>query len=322
MKRVFLFLVCYLLAMIGFAQGNSGLGFNYQAVVRGVDGFVLPKQSVELRFSLMPGQSATEASWVETHNVVTDAVGTIGVTVGKGTKAGGIAATYADVNFGAIHYWLKVEIREGGNYRELSYTALASVPYAEVATIGRNTGIPPGTVVAFAAPRNKAGTNQSIIPEGWLLCDGRAISRSEYADLYDAIGTAWGHGNNSTTFNIPDMQGYFLRGMDYSNYDRERNPDRSSRTPLKEGGNSGSNVGSYQNDAIRNITGSFMIDGTEYGNEATGSFFFDGIGGNFGRGHDKSATNPRVRFDASKSGVPTGGENRPKNVCVNYIIKY
>ena len=140
-----------------FSQGNSGLGFNYQAVVRGMDGFVLPKQSVELRFSLMPGQQATQASWVETHNVMTDAVGTIGVTVGKGAKAGGVAATYKDVNFAAVHYWLKVEIREGGSYRELSYVALSSVPYAEVATNAVSS--PVGSVMPFAGDASKTPAN-------------------------------------------------------------------------------------------------------------------------------------------------------------------
>ena len=319
MKRVFLFLVCSLLAMIGLAQGNSGLGFNYQAVVRGMDGFVLPKQSVELRFSLMPGQSATQASWVETHHVMTDAVGTIGVTIGKGTRVSG-ENEFKNVDFAAVKYWLKVEIKEGGNYRELSYTALASVPYAEVATNAVSS--PVGTVIAFAGGRNKDG--KSNIPEGWLLCDGREISRSEYAALYNVIGTDWGYGNNSTTFNIPDMQGYFLRGMDYGDYDQEKNPDRSSRTALKEGGNSGNNVGSYQGDAIRNITGSISAQtGTEgstpIGGGAIGTQWINRWG--HWSGGDAKMPDYITNFDASRV-VPTGNENRPKNVYVNYIIKY
>jgi len=88
-RRVFTlhsFLVIFMCAAISqthiFAQ-NSGRGFNYQAVVRGADGFVMPSKPVELRFSLMTGQQATQASWVETHSVTTDALGTIGVTVGN-----------------------------------------------------------------------------------------------------------------------------------------------------------------------------------------------------------------------------------------------
>jgi microcystin-dependent protein len=44
-------------------------------------------------------------------------------------------------------------------------------------------------------------------PAGYLLCDGSAISRSSYADLFSAIGTTWGSGDGSTTFNVPDLRG-------------------------------------------------------------------------------------------------------------------
>ena len=44
-------------------------------------------------------------------------------------------------------------------------------------------------------------------PNGWLLCDGAAVSRTEYAVLFDAIGTTWGAGDGSTTFNLPDLRG-------------------------------------------------------------------------------------------------------------------
>lgn len=49
-------------------------------------------------------------------------------------------------------------------------------------------------------------------PAGSLLCDGAAISRSIYSDLFDAIGETWGVGDGSTTFNVPDFRGAFLRG--------------------------------------------------------------------------------------------------------------
>ena len=43
-------------------------------------------------------------------------------------------------------------------------------------------------------------------PGGWLLCNGAAVSRTTYANLFTAIGTKWGVGDNSTTFNLPDMR--------------------------------------------------------------------------------------------------------------------
>ena len=51
-------------------------------------------------------------------------------------------------------------------------------------------------------------------PDGWLICDGTAILRTTYADLFNAIGTTFGAGNGSTTFNLPDLRGEFIRGFD------------------------------------------------------------------------------------------------------------
>lgn len=47
----------------------------------------------------------------------------------------------------------------------------------------------------------------STAPEGYLVCDGSAVSRSTYADLFDAIGTTYGYGDGETTFNVPDIMG-------------------------------------------------------------------------------------------------------------------
>ncbi|KKK81955.1 hypothetical protein LCGC14_2808220 [marine sediment metagenome] len=52
----------------------------------------------------------------------------------------------------------------------------------------------------------------NAIPAGFLICDGAAISRSTYSDLFDIIGTRYGVGNGSTTFNVPDMRDKFPRG--------------------------------------------------------------------------------------------------------------
>lgn len=51
-------------------------------------------------------------------------------------------------------------------------------------------------------------------PEGFLKCDGSAVSRTTYASLFTAIGTLYGTGDGSTTFNLPDLRGEFIRGWD------------------------------------------------------------------------------------------------------------
>ncbi len=53
----------------------------------------------------------------------------------------------------------------------------------------------------------------SVVPAGYLLCDGSAVSRSVYSSLFSVLSTAWGVGDGSTTFNIPNMKGRILRGL-------------------------------------------------------------------------------------------------------------
>lgn len=57
-------------------------------------------------------------------------------------------------------------------------------------------------------------TGRASVPTGWLECNGAAVSRTTYASLFTAISTTWGVGDGSTTFNLPDMRGYFPRGYD------------------------------------------------------------------------------------------------------------
>lgn len=307
-KLFFLFVAALMAATSSFAQ-NSGLGFNYQAVVRNADGMLLANSDVTLRISLYPGQSATSPTWVETHKVKTDASGSFGITVGKGTRqSNSVASKYADVNFAAVYYWMKIEIQEGNNYREVSFTALPSSPYSEVA---HNSSTFAGMIAPFAGPADK-------IPAGWILCDGREVSRNDYQRLFNAIGTAWGKGNGSTTFHVPDLRGQFLRGV---SADTPNDPDRDSRGRLwNDGGNTGNNVGSYQGDAIRNITGKTHGPWADYNCE-----------GAFSRSSERNLDGTfyewqpnhwqQLYFDASRV-VPVGGDNRPVNAYVTYIIKY
>jgi microcystin-dependent protein len=51
-------------------------------------------------------------------------------------------------------------------------------------------------------------------PSGFLACDGAAVMRDQYSALFTAIGTTYGAGDGSTTFNLPDLRGEFIRGLD------------------------------------------------------------------------------------------------------------
>ena len=311
MKKIFVLLAISGIIINSAIAQNSGLGFNYQAVIRNAYGFVIQDSAVTLKVGLYPGQQAQTPTWVEMHNVQTDKFGTIGIRVGHGVRDNAsVAAQFSDVNFAAVYYWLKIEINEAGTYKEISFTSLPSCPYCEVAN--NASVVPAGMVMAFAGDITK-------IPNGWMLCDGRQLDRSQYANLYNVIGVAWGTGNNSTTFNIPDMRGYFLRGVDNRPSGSQVDGNRSTRTPLQPGGNSGAMVGSYQQDAAPNITGQF---GNAENGQANGAFTRT-ASGNYVLGG--SGTGAYFNFNASLSNSTYGRENtieiRPKNVYVNYIIK-
>lgn len=64
---------------------------------------------------------------------------------------------------------------------------------------------PAGAVLYFA---------MAVAPAGWKICNGAAVSRATYAALFAALGTLYGAGDGSTTFNLPDLRGEFIRGVD------------------------------------------------------------------------------------------------------------
>lgn len=106
------------------------------------------------------------------------------------------------------------------------------VPRQATVTAGNNSYIvtlqnlnsTPDTLVSFNIPTSSGGGDSTPIgtlldfagtniPAGYLLCDGRAISRTEYSALFIAIGTTWGTGDGSTTFNLPNLCGRTTIGV-------------------------------------------------------------------------------------------------------------
>ena len=144
-------------------------------------------------------------------------------------------------------------------------------------------------------------------PKGrWLFCDGREISREAYSDLFEAIGTTYGEGNGTTTFNIPDRRGYFGRCLD-AGAEVDYQIDRE--------------IGSKQGDAIRNITG--FMDNNYLSSGIINKGAFDtqvnGAGYTYTEGGVYKGLN--ISFDASRV-VPTAPENVVKNIAEYVCIRY
>lgn len=183
--------------------------------------------------------------------------------------------------------------------------ASGSAPVPSSSTISGSALVIPGTVINFAG---------STSPVGYLTCDGSAISRSVYASLFAAIGTTWGSGNGTTTFNIPDLRGYFLRGSGTSS----RDPD-SPRS-----------VGSAQAEAYLNHT--HVDSGHTHGitfPSPFSAFALRSPGTNVGAytpggAGDIGAGNPSINTGSANIQTSTTGgtETRPDNVAVLYCIKF
>jgi microcystin-dependent protein len=88
----------------------------------------------------------------------------------------------------------------------------ATTTLTNLKTTGQVDGIPPaGTMMMWAGA-------STTVPSGYLYADGRAVSRTTYAGLFTAIGTLWGSGDGSTTFNIPDARRRYPRGENTTEY--------------------------------------------------------------------------------------------------------
>lgn len=183
--------------------------------------------------------------------------------------------------------------------------------------------VPSGSIFGFGG---------TAAPTGYLICDGSAVSRTTYADLFAAIGEYHGHGDGSTTFNVPDYRGRFLRGVDNS---AGNDPDKASRTAMATGGNTGNNVGSVQGHAFQthnhsdtghtHQAGLANQGGVFAGNAqlgTSGNTFVFANGGSVSAGNINTASAAIANASASGSKAQaTSNETRPVNAYVNFIIK-
>jgi len=95
-------------------------------------------------------------------------------------------------------------------------SAVSAGVSSSAASSASNMLIPSGVIVPFAGGPGvtpNPGTRQDV-PVGWLVCDGSAVSRNAYSGLFTIIGTTYGVGDGSTTFNVPDLRGRVVAGKD------------------------------------------------------------------------------------------------------------
>ena len=172
----------------------------------------------------------------------------------------------------------------------------------DVTEIARSV-IPAGTVIYLAG---------STVPTGFLKCNGAELLRSVYSDLFTAIGIAYGAGDGSTSFLLPDLRGEFIRGWDDS---RGVDVDRV--------------LGSSQEDALQGHWHDIVQVGTNWqlhrdggtvedvesaGNADDTPFFISEL-----------AASLEARTPLSATGYGTvrlAAETRPRNIALMAVIKY
>lgn len=219
------------------------------------------------------------------NGATTTAVGSLTANAGEGIGVSGSAVV--SLNFPSLsspsgdvktNDLLAIYSQGDAHHRGIALSALAFL-------------LPPtGSIQAYG------GTSA---PNGWLMCAGQAVSRTTYAALFAVVGSTFGTGDGTTTFNVPDLRGEFLRGLDGG---RGVDPSRT--------------LGSAQADAFEAHN--------HYSMELPGGMHWNGTGGTGPTitGQPLNAAFAAIQNrPAAITSTDGGTETRPRNVAVNFLIK-
>lgn len=172
----------------------------------------------------------------------------------------------------------------GTNIKTVNDTSLLGSGNIEIKASG--SGVPTGTIIAWST---------ATAPEGYLICDGSAISRTTYANLFAVIGTLYGSGDGNSTFNIPNVVGRFLKG---------------------------GTAGIINTESLPNITGDFY--GLQYPKQNPSGAFGTQYLSNVYKAPNADNGGVGVAFNASLSSATyqNNAKVQPDNMEVVYSIKY
>jgi len=183
---------------------------SYQGKLTQPSGDPFPDGTYTITFSIYDVPNGGTAVWTEFNSTVQVKGGLFSVLLGSVTP---IQPTV----FSAPDRWFGIKV--GTATEMVPRQKIASVAYAHMASTAQAVEVgaitpemlapgiatPPGAVQVYAG---------LTAPTGWLLCQGQAVSRTTYAALFAAIGTRYGAGDGSTTFNIPNLKGRVPVGGD------------------------------------------------------------------------------------------------------------
>lgn len=149
---------------------------------------------------------------------------------------------------------------------------------------------------------------RSTAPTGWMKANGAAVSRTTYSALFAAIGTTFGVGDGSTTFNLPDMRGEFPRGWDDG-----------------RGADAGRSFGSAQSDLVKGHSHYLPTNTSSSTNPSWGisdlSYSWNDINVNVVASGPGSDSFP-ITAESMATHPTMGSETRPRNIALLACIKY
>ena len=282
MKKAYILLAGILLSLSAISQ-NVPQKMSYQSVIRNSNNELVVNQSCNVGVKIIKvTTSGNQNVYVENHsNSITNANGLLSLQIGNGTPTSG---SFSEINWSDGPFSIEITTTPAGQTAVTTLSELLTVPYAITAA----NGVPVGTIISFGG---------NTIPAGYFECNGDNTKLiTDYPALANVLGDFWGP--SSSTFTLPDLRGYFLRGVSGVS---GNDPDVSDRIPS---GNGGANaVGSTQTDAFKTHTHTESKQTT-------------------GPGVDSGGLNWNVHQTTGETTATGGNETRPKNAYVRYIIKY
>jgi len=195
------------------------------------------------------------------------------------------------------------------NIGDSDISPTAAIAFSKLAAVVQQALIPSGAVQAFA---------MNSAPSGWLAANGSTVSRTTYSALFAAIGTTYGTGDGNTTFHLPDLRGYFVRG---SGTNTDGTASGTFGAKQADGVISHTHSGTTGNDSPDH-THAFSQYSPNNGNfrEAGGN----GPGLNNSRYTDATggaSTRHQHLFTTSSQSPAGNTETRPRNIAMLYCIK-
>jgi microcystin-dependent protein len=173
-------------------------------------------------------------------------------------------------------------------------------------------------------------------PSGWLAANGSAVSRTTYAALFAAIGTTYGAGDGNSTFTLPDLRGYFVRGSGTNSDGVAAGTFGAKQADgvISHTHGTGGESNSHFHYAVAGVTGSqepytsVNINASEYlaaraesgGGTSNWSYTLNGVAtvANVGRTSDHVGSHTHTTNSQSPAGTT---ETRPRNIAMLYCIK-